>query len=283
MELLGDELIKLCSGAQNLVLVAPYMKIQTLSRVLSNLNPQATISCITKWTPHDVAVGASDIECRTIVTKFGGFFAIHPTLHAKYYRIDNVVLIGSANLTQSAMGWSQHPNLEILCRPIDSFDANAFQKALLKGMREVSDDEFARWEGIVKVRENRETTSSSFQLVLDHWHPRTREPQNLELAYRKREDRIASFDERTAAQSDLLTLMIPPELTEEEFRDWVSTCLFASPFANSVLQLQGEESSIIYSALAEAYDLHVSEARRKLETVYNWFNFFAPETLSSEN
>ena len=49
------------------------------------------------------------------------------------------------------MGWSTQPNLEILCRAGDDFDACAFQRELLKEAREISDAEFARWEAIARI------------------------------------------------------------------------------------------------------------------------------------
>ena len=138
----GEVLSRLCAGAQLLVVAAPYIKADALVRILADVSPTATLICVTRWNPHDLAVGASDTECRTIVTERGGSFRLHPSLHAKFYRFDDVVLIGSANVTSSAMGWSAQPNLEILCRAGDDFDAGAFQQELIEGSREISDEEF---------------------------------------------------------------------------------------------------------------------------------------------
>ena len=138
----GDLVTRLYSNAQSLVIAAPYIKANALSRILANVNAEASLICVTKWDPHDIAVGASDVECRSLIIGFGGSFRLHPSLHAKYYRIDDVILIGSANLTSSAMGWSPQPNLEILCRAGDDFDSLTFQQELLSGAREISDDEF---------------------------------------------------------------------------------------------------------------------------------------------
>ena len=138
----GDMLSSDCSGAQNITLAAPYLKADALLRVLKVVDSKASINCITRWIPHDLAIGASDIDCRTIITERGGSFRLHASLHAKYYRADNIVLIGSANLTSSGMGWSSSPNLEILCRPGDEFDAEGFQAYLCEESREISDVEF---------------------------------------------------------------------------------------------------------------------------------------------
>ena len=276
----GDLLTRLCSNAQSLVVAAPFIKADALSRVIANVNTPATLVCITRWSPHDLAVGASDTKCRNLVADFGGSFRLHPSLHAKYYRIDDVVLIGSANLTSSAMGWSPHPNLEILCRAGDDFDARAFQQNLLNESREISDGELLRWEGVANISRRLESEVTSGLPRVDSWRPKTRDPLHLELSYKGREDEIASLDEQRAARQDLQTLQMPPSLSEEEVRTWATCCLLAAPFTNSVIRLrQTTDASESYQVLARAFGLNLTEARRDMETVQNWLAFLAPETL----
>ena len=211
---------------------------------------------------------------------FGGSFRLHPSLHAKYYRIDDVVLIGSANLTSSAMGWSPHPNLEILCRAGDDFDPVAFEQALLNEARELSDDEFLRWEAIAQVAARREQELTGGQPELAAWRPRTRDPIHLELSYAGRGDEIASFDEQRAARHDVQALLLPPNLASEDVRLWATACLLAAPFTNSVIQLgRTTDAPASYQSLADMYDLSMTEARRDMETVQNWLAFLAPGIL----
>ena len=274
----GNVLKGLCLGAQRLVLAAPYIKADALATVLANVGPAASLICVTRWNPHDLAVGVSDPECRTIVNGFGGSFRLHPSLHAKYYRIDDVVLIGSANLTSSAMGWSPQPNLEILCHAGKDFDWCAFQRNLLRDAREISDDEFMRWEAIGKINARSEFAGAHPRL--DTWRPRTRDPRHLEISYQGKEGEIASFDERRAARRDLQALLLPTGLSNEEVRVWASTCLLAAPFTNTVIQIADtEDAPGSYQLVAQAYGLGMTEARRDVETVQNWLVFFAPETL----
>ena len=277
----GEVLGHFCAGAQQLVIAAPYIKADALVRVLADVSLTTTLICVTRWEPHDLSVGASDTKCRTIVTERGGSFRLHPSLHAKYYRIDDVVLIGSANLTASAMGWSAQPNFEILCRAGDDFDAGAFQQELLEGSREITDEEFARWEEIAKIRAQSDAPIAGSQPLLDTWRPSTRDPRNLELAYQGREDNIASLDEQQAARRDIQALSIPPGLNDEQVRTWASGCLLAAPFTNSVMLLYGMEMPNASRLLAETYSYNVTEARRDMETVQNWLAFFTPESQES--
>ena len=275
----GDVLSSLCSDAQKLIIAAPYIKASALFRVLSDISSTASLICITRWNPQDLVVGASDLECRTIINQLGGSFRLRQSLHAKYYHIDDVVLVGSANLTSSAMGWSPQSNLEILCRPGDDFDADSFERSLLDESREISDDEFEYWKALTKDISQMSSTIASTRPQLRSWRPATRDPKNLELVYQGREDDIASLDELRAARSDIQILLIPPGLTSEQIRMWASACLLAVPFANTVIQLQDMEPPSAARSLAETYGLGVIDARRDMETVLNWFRFLAPDIL----
>ena len=213
----------------------------------------------------------------------GASFRLHPSLHAKFYRIDDVVLIGSANLTSSAMGWSEQPNLEILCRVGDDFDSWTFKQELLNDAREISDDEYLRWEAIAKIATGRVGAIAGGQPRLDTWRPTTRDPIHLELSYLGREDQIASSDEQNAARRDLRALVMPPGLSNEEVRMWATACLLAALFTNGVIQLHSAaDRARSYTVLSETYRLGMTEARRDMGTVLNWLAFFAPETLRQD-
>ena len=68
---------------------------------------------------------------------------------------------------------------------------------------------------------------------------------------------------------------MPPGLTDEAVRAWISTCLLAAPFANSVIRLNDSDTPNAAGSLAETYGLGVTEARRDMETVQNWLSFLA--------
>ena len=277
----GDRILRCCVGAQHLFIVAPYIKANALTRVLDAAGDIASLICVTKWNPHDLAMGVSDTECRTVVKERGGSFRLHPSLHAKYYRMNEVVLIGSANLTFSAMGWSTQPNLEILCRAGDDFDATAFQQQLLRDAREISDAEFSRWDLVAKTDIGYINPAAGGQPFLDNWRPSTRDPRHLELAYQGQDEEIASYDEQRAAHRDMQAMQIPSGLTPERTRTWASACLLSSPFTNTVIRLHGLETQDASRVLAETYELSIPDARRDMETVQNWLALLAPEISSS--
>ena len=268
----GDILKGVCREAKDIIIVAPYIKADALSRVVSDIDAEASLVCITRWQIHDVTLGASDIECRTVIQELGGAFRLHPTLHAKYYRADDKVLVGSANITYSALGWSSEPNLEILCTAGGDFDSNAFERLLLDDSREISDAEFAHWQSLERIQ-----APIHKQPLLDTWRPVTRDPTNLLLAYRGLTEEIASHDEQRASLQDLELLQMPESLTTQQVTDWVSACLMASPFVQSVLRAPNVEPSEVVRTIAQTYNLTITDARRRIETVQIWSAFFMSE------
>lgn len=269
----GDILLDVCLDARDLFLVAPYMKRDTLGKVLMSAGSVVSLTCITRWRPDDIIYGASDIECRSLIVERKGSFRLHPFLHAKYYRVDDTVFVGSANLTSSAMGWASQPNLEIFCNTGCDFKAQEFEYELLRDSREINDIEFDHWEALGKIVVENQQKIVDRQPSLQSWRPATRDPRNLELAYLGREDEIASFDEQKAARRDIKTLSIPVDLAAGSVRAWISTCLLSAPFTNSVIRLRDTDIQNASYSLAKTYDLGITEARRDMETVQNWLSF----------
>ena len=138
-------LLTYCTGAERVVIAAPYMKADMLGIVLDHLSNEAEVECFTRWTPHDILVGSADTACRNVVIERGGAFYLNNRLHAKYYRFDEQVLVGSANTTVAGLNYRQPGNLEILCEPGRSFDASTFENRLRTDAREVSEEELQFW------------------------------------------------------------------------------------------------------------------------------------------
>lgn len=140
----GEALSALCRSAEGrLLLVAPYIKAAALERVLEQTPEIVAVDVVTRWRPDEVAAGVSDLEVLDLVTaRPGGRVLLCPHLHAKYYRTGDRALLGSANLTGAALGWSTAPNLELLVEvdpsatALEAFEAE-LQSASLQADRAI--------------------------------------------------------------------------------------------------------------------------------------------------
>ena len=264
-----------CAGANDVVIVAPYIKRDALAGVLDLLDPKAAIRCITRWTPLDIQTGVSDVSCRTLVVDRDGFFGLHNRLHAKYYRFDDQVLAGSANLTAAALSYSGLGNLEILCEPGAPFIPTVFEELLIEESREVSDEEFAVWQDCpVLGRPNASTGLNQGGITLDDWKPQTRNPEYLWLAYTGQKSEIVSEDQRTLATMDLEVLSVPIDLDGPAFGAWLRSSLQASPFVDSVRRLAGQSEALMWDAIAAEWGCSRPEAARWISTSEIWLRHF---------
>ena len=269
------------AGARAIFIAAPYIKYEAIVRLLSAAAVDASVICVTRWTPQDIAFGATDTECRTFVLARGGKFLIHPALHAKFYRFDDIVLVGSANLTASGMGWSPTSNLEILCQPGADFDVDQFWTTLMADTREVLDTEFSYWAEMEQLRPGAIKDSGRVHGPPRDWRPTTREYGNLELGYLDRWPDIPSSDERGRASRDLDALAVPAGLSLSQFRTWATTSVLAALYTHDVMRFQYLDQITASRELAQLYRLSDIDARRQMETVHNWLRELAPELLPS--
>ena len=112
---LGNAVLALAASSQfEFVMCAPFAKEAVVSRIVSALPEGASVKLYTRWRPEEIAAGVSDTGVLAILEARGGVVYLHDRLHAKFYRNENQVLLGSANLTGTALGWSAKPNIELL-------------------------------------------------------------------------------------------------------------------------------------------------------------------------
>lgn len=96
-----------------IILVSPFLSLGTLKDILDKA-PNSKITLVTKDDAYDCASGYNDVNAWKEVWRLGGQVYFCEKLHAKYYRFDNDVFVGSANLTDAGVGTSATPNFEIL-------------------------------------------------------------------------------------------------------------------------------------------------------------------------
>lgn len=108
MYVLGTQLEQLCAaGRRDILLVAPFVKAHTLERLLGQVAAEVAVRCVTRWRPEEIVAGVSDLEVWPLLRdRVQSSLWLHPDLHAKLYRADDTCLIGSANITDTALGWN---------------------------------------------------------------------------------------------------------------------------------------------------------------------------------
>ena len=55
--------------SQDVFVAAPYIKRETLGRLLGLVNRDAKLICVSRWRRREIASGVSDRECREFVVR----------------------------------------------------------------------------------------------------------------------------------------------------------------------------------------------------------------------
>ncbi|MBE9137369.1 phospholipase D family protein [Nodosilinea sp. LEGE 07088] len=295
---IGHQLQQLCRSAKKeLWLVAPFIKLGTLTQLLQEVDAHICINCVTRWRPEDVLAGVSDLTIwPSLCDRPNTSLWLRQNLHAKYYRADSQCLVGSANLTQTALGWSPSSNLELLI-PVFANDPvlQAFEQELNRNKTQVDDELYEQMQVVVEqLQQSRPDANwiapdlprtlaipeQALAIKPETWVPTLRNPEALYLAYSGQQERLTSAS-REAAQSDLLHLSIPLSLTKPAFTAYVGFLLLQMPIVQSVDQFV--ETPQRFGAVTDLLeslpcaDIPEFNSDRVWQTLMRWLRHFLPD------
>lgn len=279
----GERLLALCAAAtEGLLLCAPFAKTAVLRRLLE-ITPQGVdIELITRWRPEEIAAGVSDTGVLEAVAERGGRVYLHDRLHAKFYVSSGRVLLGSANLTATALGWATRPNVELLVGGSRSDVAGLEEQLRRESI--VATHELALLAETAAASLPRriaelpgEALGDDSDLPVDLWFPSLRQPTDLYLAYSTGTDRLASAS-ADAARRDLLALDIPAGLERFQFYQIVGHRLVNETVVRDVdefLRLPRRFGEV-REYVASREQLSRLEAEYAWQTLMRWLLEFLP-------
>lgn len=266
----GDAVLDIVRSASgSLLIVAPYIKFTTLERIIGNApHGLASLTCITRWLPEDIAARVCDLEIMDLIEKFpGGRLLVHPHLHAKYYRADGRCLVGSANLTSRGLGWTTPANVELLVElradfaGLDEWEATLLGAAIVatKALREQIRREAERLianGALLRLPEVNQITGDD--APASQWVPRCPVPERLWSVYIGQGlDKMVTSAQETA-QEDLAALEPPAGLTKDLFEAYVGGILRQMPL---MAEIDGLASNGLTDSQAQIFlEDHLGDA-----------------------
>ena len=301
----GGKLLALCARAESeLVLVAPFMKVESLRRALAVVSSNVAITCVTRWRPEEVAAGVSDLGVfDELKRRSGGMLLLLPRLHAKYFRADDRCLVGSANLTGRALGWAYPPNVELLIEePSERRDLARFETLVTESAREATEglrslvaaaaSEMAvsparitssdyREEALEEDEEEEVARSEgpfgASDEVAEAWLPTLRQPRDLYIAYRGMAERLAESS-RIAAARDLRVVDPAPGLRQPWFEATVGIALLQMPMIAEIdrLLMEPQRFGAVRDLIAKKKDIPREDASFCWQTTMRWLIHFLP-------
>ena len=128
------------SAKSKLLLIAPFVTAAGLDLILSSTTMTQTTQdkrLVLRWRPEDLISGSSDLQAYHYAKAMGFSVYINVDIHAKLYVSDDLLFLGSANLTVSAL--ENGGNVEVLYGPVDSQQAGSVIKRIMASSTEVTD------------------------------------------------------------------------------------------------------------------------------------------------
>ncbi len=267
-ELPGEILLSLCQNASNDVfLAAPFIKKDTLQKILAVIPVEIErLTVVTRWVPSEIALGVSDLEVFDLLDKSNAQLLLHPCLHAKYYRVDNRCLIGSANIRQLEV---QLINQAIAAT---KFIVNALQ-------REVNEFK-KKFPGQVTTIEDQGAHINHNHQV---WLPVCNRPDYLYRIYTSHDTSDLLISVVNAGKEDLYMLNVLPGLTEINFKKYIAAIFEHIPIVKEIHSLS--KGSGITSDAAKGvitkYRAQISDPIYDSETYWQifktWLIYFFPK------
>ena len=281
----GERLRELVNAAKReVILCAPFVKAKVFGIILRAVPPAVPVRIVTRWRPAEVAAGLSDLEVYDIAKeRLRTELSLLNSLHAKLYVADDDCLVGSANLTASALGWCREPNIEILV-PVDRSHADVAR--LLERLASASP---ATFQIRTEIEEQAAALSTS---VLDEareippgvsewagapWLPRCAAPDKLFTIYKDPETTVVVEGTRSDALADLDDLLPPPGLDCDAFTAYINAELLRLPSFRRILdqiaaRLTDAQGAALIAELRP--ELSPTDLRRQWHIVREWIGAF---------
>ncbi len=289
---LGERLLSVFSHAENSVrIAAPFIKTHSLERVLAIIPDGVALTCVTRWRPEDIASGVCDLEIFDLLQeRQGAALLVHPHLHAKFFAADKVCLIGSANLTHSALGWHVPSNLELLVEldahnhGLDQWwgkmltsciDATQDMKSELRKLADALQSSSAPISRPEADPEDVELTTV--------WTPECPRWTGLWETYSGDEDQMPASAVHSA-KADLAALSLPPGLNEESFQKALAAILRYTKIVQEIEQLSktGLTDATAHTLLQSLCNIPEKEAPRRWQLLKGWLSTLYPDEYHIE-
>lgn len=279
---LGNVLLELAASSQlEFVMCAPFAKQAVVSRIVSAVPGEARVTLYTRWRPEEVAAGVSDTGVLEVLQARGGLVYLNDRLHAKFYRNENQVILGSANLTGAALGWSINPNIELLASTGRETVAQVEQQLSIQSIQATPElavevDEIAdrlQKQAFVPANQLEEPTKT-----VGLWLPKLRIPADLFMAYSQGPGSLTSRSS-VAAAADLEVLDLPQGLSKEQFYLLVGHRLRQQPVAADIdhYLTQPRRFGEVRDRIDQLTSIGRVDASTAWQTLMRWLLEFLPD------
>lgn len=284
MKTLEDDIVSLFEAAQrNVLIVAPFIRSEALARLLDGIPSGTETIIVTRWRIADLLAGASDLGVYELAEAKRIPLYLRPDLHAKLFAADERCLVGSANVTDTALGRRKQSNLELLVPvPRGADSIVVFEKRLLAQAVRASARHRDRLDKLLERLRLSKTAivgreDEILSLTPSNWVPQVRNPEELYSVYKGNADLGRSAI--VIMQEELAKIGVVSGLNEDDFKAWVAVKISQSPFIDRVMQKIEEHGEVTEADIGELLTKsdvapNAYQPRDLLEVLGRWLTCF---------
>ncbi len=307
---LGAQLLGSASRAEReVVLVAPFIKSSVVGAIFEELRRDVHVRVVTRWRVEELASGVSDLSVWSdIATRGNARLSLINNLHSKYYRFDNEIFLGSANLTLMGLGLRLPGNYESFVSTqvaelsSSQFESDLTQRSLIVDelVYERAKDAVERFKRInplslvgygddimlptsPEVRPDNLLAASSERALKNlSWLPVTRSPEIVFKVYSGNIE-SASEDAVSGVRLDLEELQVPHGIGSEEAFNAVIRARLELSVICTVLDrfLDRPRRFGEIRAFLKPYLIAGEDETLSWQTLMRWLLFFCPGKYGS--
>jgi len=271
-----QQLLNQASQAKTeVLLVAPFIKLSVLDEIVRALDDRVRLHVATRWRVEEIQAGVSDIEIFELIRDRDlSSLALANHLHAKYYRFDDFVYTGSANLTQTGLGIVGDA-IEILEQRSAGLSLE-FENRVTSASLEVNQGIYE----VFRALPEREAMDVLTPPIQTKWFPEFRNPHDLWLVYSTQNYPDVSAE---AARRDLGALGVPRDLDQQAFLQRIKVGLLGQSILSETIAYLDKPKRFGEFRRWVALTLGKSDATSEAQSLLRWIDAFLPELVSFES
>jgi len=282
-KLLGD-------ARKSVLMVSPFITLQLFEKLLKKIDNDVEVTLITRFRPDEIAKRLNSLDLFGIMRERSrGELRLSYHLHAKYYRADNVAVLGSGNLTHNGLNTHPRGNHEIMIlvdtgfSGISQFEKKISSRSTVPTEEEISDLREVV-EGLASISLNRklEIVPPLRSRIDDtpEWIPTCESPSSIFSVYL---NELREIDPKIVqdAKVDLAYLSIPNGINENQFKKYVRIVIRQSSLmAAFKIELDKNrrlEKQTGINMIEKNLNMNPEEAEKLWFSAINWLTYFFPE------
>lgn len=268
----GDRVLNLVASATSeVIVVSPFITKYAIARVVESCPEDVPVSVVGRFLPQDLAAKVSDLEAIEFLLDAPNVeIASHALLHGKLFRADRRCLVGSANVTCRALGWSRVSNVELLVECDYDPVIEAFEREVRDNSERMTESRLRELRARVSQLEESESLRDPDRDCQREglWIPKCRTPRYIYDVYIGEDEWRMLASAKAAATEDLRDLgPFPKALDRVSFEGILRGVLLSHPLTTWAFEI-GEVTDEL--AVRKIEELQVNDLESNIDSKFLW-------------